>query len=393
MNNTEKESEKNISTKAPIVHYKTLKYYYQNPPLIGLTNLGNTDYMNASLQCLSNIEQLTNYFKYDSSIKEIIKNQPNSLTASYKLIIDKLWPSNDNHNIIFNNNRSYTPNDFNDQLSEINILFQGKTENNVRDFFSFIISKLNDELNKGDKNNNNFENYVDLANEQMVFDEFIKEFKRSNNSIISDLFYGITESKIKCSKCKITKYNFQINYFFAFILEEVLKFKLDELQKNNYIQNQKEKNIKIQLLNKNIIDIKDYFEYEQKIDIFSGDSMMYCSLCQKLSDSFFQTIFYTLPQILIIILYKRKHNNKIRLQFDELLDLKDYAKNGGIYELICVINHLGEYDSSGHFIAACKSPINNRWYRYNDAVVTNITNFKNDILDFGEPHVLFYKRQ
>ena len=393
MNNTEKESEKNISPKAPIVHYKSLKYYYQNPPLIGLTNLGNTDYMNASLQCLSNIEQLTNYFKYDSSIKEIIKNQPNSLTASYKLIIDKLWPSNDNHNIIFNNNRSYTPNDFKDHLSEINILFQGKTENNVRDFFSFIMAKLNDELNKGDKNNNNFENYVDLANEQMVFDEFIKEFKRSNNSIISDLFYGITESKIKCSKCKITKYNFQINYFFAFILEEVLKFKLDELQKNNNIQNQKEKNIKIQLLNKNIIDIKDYFQYEQRIDIFSGDSMMYCSLCQKLSDSFFQTIFYTLPQILIIILYKRKHNNKIRLQFDELLDLKDYAKNGGIYELIGVINHLGEYDSSGHFIAACKSPINNRWYRYNDAVVTNITNFKNDILDFGEPHVLFYKRQ
>ena len=75
------------------------------------------------------------------------------------------------------------------------------------------------------------------------------------------------------------------------------------------------------------------------------------------------------------------------------MDLKDYAKNGGIYELIGVINHLGEYDSSGHFIAACKSPINNRWYRYNDSVVTNITNFKNDILDFGEPHVLFYKRQ
>ena len=393
MNDTEKESEKNILSKAPIVHYKSLKCYYQNPPLIGLTNLGNTDYMNASLQCLSNIEQLTNYFKYDSSIKEIINNQPKSLTASYKLIIDKLWPSNDNHNNIFNNNRSYTPYDFKEQLSEIYFLFKGKTDNNIKELINFIILKLNDELNKGDKSNNNFANDIDQTNEQLVFNIFIKDFKRLNTSIISDLFYGITESKIKCSKCKITKYNFQIYYFFAFTLEEVLNFKLDELQKNNNIQNQKEKNIKIQLLNKNIIDIKDYFEYEQKIDIFSGDNMMYCSLCQQISDSIFQTLFYALPEILIIILKRRKNKNKIRIQFDELLDLKDYAKNGGIYELIGVINHLGEYDSTGHFIAACKSPINNQWYRYNDAVVTNITNFKNDILDFGEPHVLFYKRQ
>ena len=54
---------------------KKLKDEFQIPPLIGLKNVGAYCYMNATLQCLSQIEKLTNYFKYNNKINYIIEKK------------------------------------------------------------------------------------------------------------------------------------------------------------------------------------------------------------------------------------------------------------------------------------------------------------------------------
>ena len=43
-------------------------------------------------------------------------------------------------------------------------------------------------------------------------------------------------------------------------------------------------------------------------------------------------------------------------------------------------------------MAACKSPIDNKWYRYNDAFVSPITNIQKEIIEFGTPYILFYQK-
>ena len=62
--------------------------------------------------------------------------------------------------------------------------------------------------------------------------------------------------------------------------------------------------------------------------------------------------------------------------------------------MINVITHLGESSMSGHFIAYCKSPIDNKWHKYNDAIVsestTDFINSNNDELK-TIPYVLFFK--
>ena len=73
-----------------------IKDYFKTPPLIGLENIGNSQ-INSFLQCLSNIEKLTNYFKYSPYVEQIIKNNPKSLTCCFKIIIENLWPSNSNY--------------------------------------------------------------------------------------------------------------------------------------------------------------------------------------------------------------------------------------------------------------------------------------------------------
>jgi ubiquitin C-terminal hydrolase len=344
--------------------------------------------MNATLQCLSNIEQLTQYFKYGEYIKHIVEYKPHSLTASYKLLIDNLWPSNYKHK----GSNIYTPNDFMKKIYSMNENFKPFLPNDARDLLNFIIMTLHEELNK--KQYDKLKEYRGGRNEQLSLKDFIDNFCKENRSIISDLFYGAEESMQKCLKCKNSYYLFHCYFFLNFPLEGVRKFKLDELQKNNnIIMNQIEKNSKIQLLNKNIVDIKDCFDYNRKIDIFSGDNAIYCETCKQQNNFAWQTLLYTLPQILIIYLNRGYGNQyKVRLEFNELLNLKDYAKYGGIYELFNIITHLGEGLLS-HFVASCKSPIDNKWYRYNDDIISNIYNFKEEILDYGNPYILFYKRK
>ena len=64
------------------------------------------------------------------------------------------------------------------------------------------------------------------------------------------------------------------------------------------------------------------------------------------------------------------------------------------YNLYGVITHIGQSGPSAHFVASCKSPVDNKWYRYNDAIVTPIksNNIQKEVIDFCTPYILFYKK-
>jgi hypothetical protein len=57
----------------------------------------------ASRDGFSHIEQLTNYFKYNNEIENIIEKNKTSLTSYYKFLIENLWPSINNNKYIDKN--------------------------------------------------------------------------------------------------------------------------------------------------------------------------------------------------------------------------------------------------------------------------------------------------
>ena len=117
--------------------YPFIKLNFKSPPLIGLDNIGATCYMNATLQCFCNIELFVNYFKYDKNL--IYKDpQKGTLSSSFKLLIEKLWPNN-----YFNNQpKSYSPYEFKSKISTMNPLFQGIAANDSKDLVNFLIMNM-----------------------------------------------------------------------------------------------------------------------------------------------------------------------------------------------------------------------------------------------------------
>ena len=147
----------------------------------------------------------------------------------------------------------------------------------------------------------------------------------------------------------------------------------------------------------NMVTMFECFYYNQKSDFFTGDNKNYCNICKQLYDSVYTSKIFSSPNVLIIILNRGKGNMyNIKLDFGLQMDISDYVltKQGKeIFNLYGVITHIGESGPNAHFIASCKSPVDHKWYRYNDAFVDPIQDFKKDIYDFGTPYILFYEKQ
>ena len=347
----------------------------QDPILKGLNNIGATCYMNASLQCFSNSKKLTEYF-----LKHYQKD-PNKIMANeYYEVLKNLWNKDDNE-------KAYSPNSFKDVLSKENPLFAGIAANDSKDLINFLLERFHQELNVVNNinniNNDSNINQPDQTNEQLMLKLFLDEFKEKFNSIISTLFYGILETKSQCQGCNVIKFNFQVYSFLEFPLEQV----------NQYFFNKGKRPLLTAEGKNPDVDLYECFEYNGKIDLMTGENQMFCNQCNKLCNAYYSTILYSGSNYLIINLNRGKGAvYECNVIFPEQLNLFNFFtfKQGiTVYELYAVICHLGPSSMEGHFVAYCRNRIDNKWYLYNDAIVTLCTRAQQ--YTDGMPYILFYK--
>ena len=65
---------------------------------------------------------------------------------------------------------------------------------------------------------------LDQLNRELVFKDFGQFFFNENKSLISDLFYAISNTVTECFYCHQSYYTFQAYFFLTFPLEEVRKY-------------------------------------------------------------------------------------------------------------------------------------------------------------------------
>ena len=352
--------------------------------------------MNATLQCLSQTEGLTNFFLKEKNIDKIINNNiavvnknDHQLSPLFLELIQNLWD--------INGPKSFSPYNFMNKINDMNPLFKKGQAGDSKDFIIFILEQLHKELKKSVNRNNTMVNdNLNQYDKSNAFNHFFYDFQQEC-SIISDLFFGITETTNECLNCKNVFnsqgllnpicYNYQIFNCLIFPLEEVKNMKNNLMKNNNNI-----------LFNNNIVSIYECFYYNQKSEFFTGDNKNYCNVCKQLFDSIYTTKLYIGPNVLVLILNRGKDNIfDVKLDFTETIDITQFIVQKDIpqikYDLYGVITHIGQSGPSAHFVASCKSPIDNKWYRYNDAMVNPIYNLQKEVIDFGTPYILFYQKK
>ena len=343
--------------------------------LRGLVNIASTCYMNSILQCFINIKELAVYFQSEkiTNLSLVYKDDNQKLFPAFQEVIKELWDPRDKS--------PYSPYNFKKRLGQMNPLFQGALPNDAKDLLTFILLQLHEELNKP-KNNNDINNinYMNMQNDQKsMFKSFCKYFADNNRSIISGLFYGIFYNITQCINGHIF-YNYQTFNFIIFPLDKVLKYKI---QSNNFISNFS-----------NTVTLEDCFNYYEYPTILND---YYCNICNKQCNCNYISKFSIMPNIIIIILNRgRGLEHKVNISFqNENLGLNkfvEYFKEDSLYELVGLVTHYGDSSASGHFMARCKSPIDDEWYLYNDSIVQKIGYFNNETFAQGNPYILFYKK-
>ena len=296
----------------------------------------------------------------------------------------------------------------------MNSLFQGHNSGDPKHLIDFIIIKLHEELNRINKNNfnvndNKMNNIYYQYDRTQVMNIFLDDYKRDNNSVISNFFFGIIENISECINCKKRnksqglkskyKYNFKTIHYIIFPLEEVRQYRNNKFMQMN--ANIMTPNMMTDILSNNRVFIMDCFEYYQNPILMKDDNKMFCNVCKKDCDTNYRTKIFSPPNIMVLIL-DRGENMKYNVGIDFLptIDITQYIDKfyaNGInaeYDLYAVLTYLGESRKNGKYIAFCKCHDNSKkWVCYNDDNVNEIIDFISQIHNYGTPCALFYERK
>uniref|UniRef100_A0A0X3PAE1 Ubiquitin carboxyl-terminal hydrolase n=2 Tax=Schistocephalus solidus TaxID=70667 RepID=A0A0X3PAE1_SCHSO len=336
--------------------------------LVGLSNLGNTCFMNSVLQCLSNTQALAEACLDRSYINDL--NESSSMRGKlfevYADLMRQIWePTNGPQTYI-------SPQRFKAQIQKFAPRFMGYAQQDAQEFLRYLLQGLHEDVNRVQKRppseNPDYDKEDKMPDAQKA-ELYWRRYKAIDNSIIADLFMGQLMSTLECTSCGYKSTTFDPFWDLSLPIPKMAP-----------------------------VTIIDCFELFTSKEVLDGAEQPVCSGCksrQRCRKSFSIQRF---PQILVIH-FKRFSGERSRSKLTTLIDFPSKNLNlmnfvsecspqkSASYDLYAISNHSGSV-YGGHYTAYCRHPYLNTWFEFNDTRVSQIR--QSDIVS-SEAYVLFYQ--
>ena len=332
--------------------------------LTGLANLGNTCYLNATMQILAHTKLFNNLL--DTINKKQLKNSnKNELIFEWDNLRQLMWDKNCTIN----------PQRWVSCVKEFakcknNGLFLSDEQNDISEFLLFLFESFHDTLKK--KVKIEVTGNVKTTQDRLAVKcyNMLKLQYKNDYSEIFNIFYGIKYVEIKDLNDKSLSVNPDLFLFLDLNIPKKKKVSLYDC-----------------------LDL--YFQEEY----LTGDNQYYYEKNKAKIDAKKKLNIWSFPEVLIIIIqrfeinYKTqnisKNNSNIGIEIEHL-DLNKYVKGynnaNNIYSLYGVCNYIGNINC-GHYTATIKN--NDNWYNYDDETISLLNN--NNIIT-NKAYCLFYQK-